>query len=159
LIHLHGGAFVGGKKNHDALPLLYRLASHGWVCISANYRLSPAVTLPDQLSDAKRVIAWVRAHAMEYGANPDMLFIAGNSAGATLAALTALTFDNPRLQPGFANTNTSLNGAILLYGFYDWPDTTGAWSPADRERRELLSTLPLPRAREDAPPCFVLHGD
>ncbi|MDQ2904461.1 MAG: alpha/beta hydrolase [Chloroflexota bacterium] len=60
LIHFHGGALVSGKKNHDALPLLYRLASHGWVCISANYRLRPAATFPDQLSDVKRVITWVR---------------------------------------------------------------------------------------------------
>ena len=159
LIHFHGGAFVGGKKNHDALPLLYRLASHGWVCISANYRLSPAVTLSEQLSDAKRVIAWVRVHGVEYGANPAVLFVAGNSSGATLAALAALTFDDLRLQPGFEDTNTSLSGAILLYGFYDWPDTTSTWSPAGRERSELLPALPLPHARTDAPPFFVLHGD
>jgi acetyl esterase/lipase len=159
LIHFHSGAFVGGKKNHDALPLLYRLASHGWVCISANYRLSPAVTLPGQLSDAKRVIAWVRAHGVEYGANPDMLYVAGNSAGATLAALAALTFSDPRLQPGFEDANTSVSGAILLYGFYDWPDTTNAWSPAGRERNVLPPASPLPRASKDAPPFFVLHGD
>ena len=42
LIHLHGGAFRSGRKNREARPLLYRLASQGWVCISANYRLSPA---------------------------------------------------------------------------------------------------------------------
>ena len=159
LIHFHGGAFVGGKKNHDALPLLYRLASHGWVCISANYRLSPAVTLSEQLSDAKRVIAWVRAHGVEYGANPAAIFVAGNSSGATLAALAALTFDDLRLQPGFEDTTTRLCGAILLYGFYDWPDTTSTWSPAGQEHSELLPTSSLPHARKDAPPFFVLHGD
>jgi acetyl esterase/lipase len=118
-----------------------------------------AVTLPEQLSDAKGVIAWVRAHGVEYGANPAALFVAGNSAGATLAALAALTFDDPRLQPAFEDANTSLSGAILLYGFYDWPDTTSTWSPAGRERSELLPASPLPRARTDAPPFFVLHGD
>jgi acetyl esterase/lipase len=159
LIHFHGGAFVGGKKNHDALPLLYRLASHGWVCISANYRLRPAVTLTEQVSDAKRVIAWVRVHGLEYGANPAAIFIAGNSAGATVAALAALTFDDPGLRPSFEDANTSLSGAILLYGFYDWPDTSSTWSPVGCEQDELPPTPPLHRACTDAPPFFVLHGD
>jgi hypothetical protein len=39
LIHLHGGGYTGGRKNSQSLPLLYRLASQGWTCVSANYRL------------------------------------------------------------------------------------------------------------------------
>lgn len=31
LIHLHGGAFRSGRKSNAARPLLYRLASQGWV--------------------------------------------------------------------------------------------------------------------------------
>lgn len=31
LIHLHGGALVMGRKNRESLPLVYRLASQGWV--------------------------------------------------------------------------------------------------------------------------------
>jgi acetyl esterase/lipase len=46
LIHLHGGAFRMGRKNRQARSLLYRFASQGWVCISANYRLSPATKFP-----------------------------------------------------------------------------------------------------------------
>jgi acetyl esterase/lipase len=57
LVHLHGGALFMGKKNREALPLLYRLASQGWVCISANYRLRPAARFPDHLIDVKKVIA------------------------------------------------------------------------------------------------------
>jgi len=69
LIHLHGGALLMGRKNRESLPLVYRLASQGWVCISANYRLRPAVTFPDHLIDVKKVIAWAREHARDYGAD------------------------------------------------------------------------------------------
>ena len=31
LVHLHGGALFMGRKNREALPLLYRLASQGWL--------------------------------------------------------------------------------------------------------------------------------
>ena len=41
LIYLHGGGFRWGRKNREARPLLYHLASQGWTCISANYHLSP----------------------------------------------------------------------------------------------------------------------
>jgi alpha/beta hydrolase fold len=68
LIYCHGGAFRFGSKNFGARHLLHRLASHGWVCISANYRS----TFPDPLTDVKKVIAWVPEHGHEYGADPSV---------------------------------------------------------------------------------------
>ena len=114
LIHLHGGAFRSGRKSREARPLLYRLASQGWVCISANYRLSPAATFPDQLIDVKKVIVWAREHGPEYGADPAVVFVAGSSAGGHLAALAALTPNDPVFQPGFEGADTSVAAAISL---------------------------------------------
>jgi acetyl esterase/lipase len=62
-VHFHGGMLARGRKNREALPLLYRLANEGWVCISANYRLRPGAQFPDHLIDVKKVIAWVRQHS------------------------------------------------------------------------------------------------
>lgn len=56
------GARARAAKDRQALALLYGPASRGWVCVSANYRLSPQVAFPGHLIDAKRVIAWVREH-------------------------------------------------------------------------------------------------
>jgi acetyl esterase/lipase len=70
LVYVHGGGFFIGNKARDARPLIHRLASQGWVCISANYRLRPAATFPDHLIDLKKVIAWVREHGDEYGRRP-----------------------------------------------------------------------------------------
>jgi hypothetical protein len=78
LVYLHGGTFRSGRKDKEARPLIYRLASQGWVCISANYRLSPAATFPDHLIDVKKVIAWIREHGQEYGADPTVVFVAGS---------------------------------------------------------------------------------
>lgn len=167
LIHLHGGAMMGGRKDHDALPMLYQLASHGWVCISANYRLSPAATFPDQLIDVKRVIAWVKAHEGEYGADSATLFIAGGSTGGQLAALAALTAGDLALQPGFKQADTSVTAAVSLYGDYDWLDTPGRVpylarvmksTPADNRAAWQLAS-PLYRIRPEAPPFLIIHGD
>jgi acetyl esterase/lipase len=101
LIHMHGGGYNQGRKNSQSLPLLYRLASQGWVCISANYRLRPNVQHPDHLIDLKKVIAWVRAYGHEYGADPAVLFASGSSAGGHMAAFAALTPNDPALSARF----------------------------------------------------------
>jgi len=148
LIHLHGGAFVGGRKDREARPLIYRLASQGWLCISANYRLSPAARFPDHLVDVKKVLAWVREHGHEYGADPGVVIVAGSSAGGHLASLAALTPGYPEFQPGFERADTSVSAAISLYGYYG-PLATDEGPPSS----------PLAYVGPDAPPFFVAHGD
>ncbi|WP_262403648.1 alpha/beta hydrolase [Actinomadura sp. CNU-125] len=147
MIHLHGGHYDGGHKNSQSLPLLYHLAAQGWVCISANYRLRPQVQHPDHLIDLKRIIAWVREHAHEYGADPATLFVAGSSAGGHMAALAALTQGDPELQPGFEDADTSVSGAVYLNGWY------GPYFGQGPE------SSPLDRITADAPPFLVAHGD
>jgi acetyl esterase/lipase len=145
LVYLHAGAFRFGSKRLGARHLLYRLAAEGWVCVSANYWL--AAGSADQLVDAKRVIAWAREHGREYGADPAAVFVAGSSAGAHLAARAALTPNEPRFQPGFERADTSVAGAVALYGYYGPVARDGP--PAAR--------LAYPTSA--APPCFVAHGD
>jgi acetyl esterase/lipase len=147
LIHLHGGHFTQGHKSRQAMPLLYRLASQGWVCISANYRLSPAATFPDFLIDAKKVLAWVRENGPRYGADPATVFVAGSSAGAHLAAMAALTANDPPFQPGFEEVDTSVTAAITLGGYY---------GPLDGDDR--LPSSPMACIHPGAPPFFIAHG-
>ena len=78
----------------------------GFVCVSANYRLQPNVTLADQVADARGAIAWVRAHAAEYGGDPGSLFVTGSSAGAYLAIEAACAGE------------TGIAGLICRYGYY-----------------------------------------
>jgi acetyl esterase/lipase len=148
LVYLHGGAFRSGRKNREARPLIYRLASQGWLCISANYRLSPAARFPDHVIDVKKVIAWVRERGREFGADPALLFVAGSSAGGQLASMAALTPNEPVFQPGFEGADTSVTAAISLYGYYGGLRT-----------RQRSRSSPLAFVGKDAPPFFVAHGD
>jgi len=143
LVHFHGGGMVIGRKNRESLPLLYHLASQGWVCISANYRLRDAAQFTDHLIDVKKVIAWVRQHGAGYGADPDTLILSGTSSGGQLAALAGFTQNDRRFQPGFADVDTSVSAVVYLGGFYGFPG--GAWSP-------------LAADATDAPPFLIIHG-
>jgi acetyl esterase/lipase len=62
LLHLHGGGFHSGNKAREARPLIRHLTSRrGFVCVSADYRLQPHVTLADQVADARAFVERVRA--------------------------------------------------------------------------------------------------
>jgi acetyl esterase/lipase len=89
------------------------------------------------------VIAWVREHGHEYGADPAVVFVAGSSAGGHLAAMAALTPNDPAFQPGFEHADTSVTAATPLYGYYGPLDTNERSPPGcgrARGRRRCSST-------------------
>jgi acetyl esterase/lipase len=146
-IHFHHGGFFSGRKSREGRPIIDQLVRSGWVCVSANYRLGDAGAFPNHLIDAKLVIAWLRGHVDEYGVDPDTVVVAGASAGAHLAAMCALTANDPRFQPGFEDADTGVAAAIGLYGYYS-PASAGNPSPSS----------PAAYVRADAPPFLVIHG-
>jgi acetyl esterase/lipase len=150
LVYFHGGGFRSGHKNREAKPLLHRLANEGWVCISANYRLAPEARFPDPLIDAKRVIAWARHHAGDYGGDATRIYVAGSSAGGHIATMCALTANHDQFDTaaGTDDIDTSVLGAISLYGFYGSPDA-----------RPELPSSPHDYLHPAAPPMFIAHGD
>jgi len=174
LLQIHGGAWIAGSKNEQGLPLMLQVASHGWLCVSINYRLSPGATFPDPLIDVKRAIKWVREHIAEYGGDPEFLVLTGNSAGGQLAALAALTSNDPEYQPGFEEVDTSVEGCIAFYGVYDLMNRHGQYHNPTLARileKHVMKSAredspdayhkasPLSQVHADAPPFFVLHGD
>ena len=145
LIHLHGGAFVSGRRSRESLALLNRLAAAGWLCLSADYRLRGDGRHPNPLVDTKRLIAWVRSNSEELGADPARVFLIGCSAGGHLALSAALTRNDTALQPGFEAAETGVAGALVWYGYL------GPRTPDPSSSPTLL-------ARADAPPILVVHG-
>ena len=162
LVYFHPGGFFSGRKSRESRPLIDRLVTEGWVCVSANYRLRRAGQFPDPLVDAKRAIAWVRHNAAELGVDGGAVFVAGGSAGAHLAAMCALTPNDAGFQPGFESADTSVAAAITFYGFYGPAPAAPAAgrAPATGAARAAPATQSSPRdfTRADAPPFLVIHG-
>lgn len=151
MVYFHGGGFTTGRKSREARPLLTRLASRGWVCISANYRLRPETQYPGHQIDAKKLIAWAREHGHAYGMDPTRLFVAGSSAGANLAGLCAFTPNDPKFQPGFEHVDTEITGAVLLYGYYGH-----YFGEAPTQPSSVLQ--PQTHFTGRTPPLFIAHG-
>jgi acetyl esterase/lipase len=174
VLQIHGGAWVLGDKREQGIPLMNHLAANGRVGFNANYRLSPGATFPDHLVDLKRALAWIRAHAAEYGADPDDVVVTGGSAGGHLTALMALTANDPRYQSGFEDVDTSVTAAVPFYGVYDFTNRSGQFDASfhkgllepyvmkafyDEEPEKFVEASPIDRVHGDAPPFLVIHGD
>ncbi|MCB1855704.1 MAG: alpha/beta hydrolase [Pseudomonadales bacterium] len=174
LLQIHGGAWMIGDKGSQALPLMYHLASRGWICVAANYRLSPSVGFPTHLEDCKRALCWVREHGSEYGMDTSFVAVTGGSAGGHLSALMGLTENRPELQPGKENVDTSVQACIPFYGVYDFL-VRYQQHPNKRVYERFLTgkvlhesvhdnpqlwdlASPVAQIHPKAPPFMILHG-
>ncbi|MFD9795232.1 alpha/beta hydrolase [Streptomyces sp. NPDC059070] len=100
IVFFHGGGWVsGGIELVD--PALRRLANAtGAVVASVGYRLAPETRFPGPLQDAHAALCALAGRASELGADPHTLVVAGESAGANLAAAVcrmAADGDGPRI--------------------------------------------------------------
>ncbi|OJV59119.1 MAG: esterase [Cellulomonas sp. 73-145] len=111
LYHLHGGGMVTGAA-HEELPWLVDVAAQIGAAVAAvEYRLAPEWRYPAALDDSYAGLVWLVEHAAELGLDPGLVVICGVSAGAGLAAATALAARD-RGAPHLA-------GQLLVYPMLD----------------------------------------
>lgn len=89
ILYLHGGGFRMLDKDSHWLPALV-WARRGYLVVNASYRLAPAHPFPAAVEDAAAAWQWALDHVEEYGGDVERIGVAGESAGANLAA--ALTW-------------------------------------------------------------------
>ena len=174
LLQLHGGAWMIGDKGSQALPLMYELASRGWICVAANYRLSPSVGYPTHLIDCKSALCWIRENGQEYGMNPDFVAVTGGSAGGHLAAMMGVTGNRPEFQPEHPDTDTSIQACVPFYGVYDPLVHHNQHPNREVYQRFLAGKVmyespqenpalweqfsPIAQIQPELPPFMILHG-
>jgi acetyl esterase/lipase len=174
VFQIHGGAWMIGDKGGQALPLMYHLASKGWICVAANYRLSPSVGFPTHLTDCKKALCWIKENGADYGMDTSFVAVTGGSAGGHLTALMGLTENRPELQTENPETDTSVQAAIPFYGVYDFLVRFNQHPNRDVYQKFLRGKVmhetveenpdlwelasPVAQVHQDAPPFMVWHG-
>lgn len=115
VVFIHGGGYVRGDKSAYG-PIYGNVAAyfarHGMVGVNATYRLAPQHPWPAGGEDVGKVVAWIKAHASEYGGDPARIVLIGHSAGATHVATYVL---NPALHPP---SGVGVVGTVLISGEY-----------------------------------------
>lgn len=100
-------------------------AARGYVVFNINYRLGPTHPYPAPLEDAAAALSWVETNAPHFGADPNRLILAGESAGANLVTALATSSIEPRPE-AFARTiyerNPPIRAVVAIYGLLDFHD-------------------------------------
>jgi acetyl esterase/lipase len=86
---IHGGGWqTGDKKDVQIKPKVF--TEKGFIFVSTNYRLLPAVDMGTIIRDVAKALRWTHEHVAEFGGDPKRIFVMGHSAGAQLAALICI---------------------------------------------------------------------
>ena len=90
VVLVHGGAWFGGSKN-ELSDLALFLQRDGYAVASIDYRVSWQATFPANIEDVTCAVAYLKANASTFNGDAGRMALLGQSSGAHLASLQALT--------------------------------------------------------------------
>ena len=154
IIFWYGGSWSKGSKA-DYRFVGAELAKLGFIAVLPDYRLYPQVDFPLFDEDGARAVAWVEAHAQEFGGDPRRIILMGHSAGGHTAAFLAFNHEFLRR---FGADPADIVGLIGLSGPYalvpDSDELRAAFTAPFTEK----DWQPLQFVDAQAPPTLLLHG-
>ncbi|MFN6933620.1 MAG: alpha/beta hydrolase [Tsuneonella sp.] len=178
IVWFHGGGFVSGRRG-DVANYLKILAGQGFTVVNVDYTIAPEATYPTPIRQANTALSYLAANATELGINADRMVLAGDSAGAQIAAQTAAMITNASyadaigVKAGIGRDR--LAGALLHCGVYDvtqmgkgggifgWFVKSTVWAysgerdPTGSPKFATMSVVPY--LTPDFPPAFVSAGN
>lgn len=154
ILTIYGGAWQRGSPTDNAKFNRY-LAAQGYTVIALDYRHAPQYRFPAQLEDGQSALAFIQAHAVDYGVDLSRMAIIGRSAGAQLALLLAYQSD-PATFRGVVN----FYGPVDLATAYHNPPI-----PDPIQTRSVLTAFlggepeTIPETYRQASPLYAIHGN
>jgi acetyl esterase len=125
MLRIHGGGWAAGAPEDDDTVNDRYARTCRLAIVSPEYRLTPDVTVVEQIADCVAVAEWLAQNAAaEFGS--DTLLIGGISAGAHLAAATLI-----HLRAQSPTTFGRFVTAVLDSGPYDFGRTPSAFLASD----------------------------
>lgn len=178
IVWFHGGGFVSGRRA-DVNHYLKILAAQGFNVVNVDYTIAPEATYPTPIRQANKALAFISSHAARLKINPDTLVLAGDSAGAQIAAQTAAMITNTAyanmlgIPPGARADQIA--GALLYCGVYDitgmgskggiaaWFVNTATWAYSGkrdwRQAPGFDSMSIIPHLSDGFPRTFISAGN
>jgi len=161
---IHGGGWVRLRKERNVAGFCLPYLERGFVAANVEYRLANAAPAPAAVRDVLRAAAWFRRHAAAYGVDDAKIVVTGESAGAHLALMVAMTPESAGFGPA-----ARVAAVVDVFGVTDVADLltgpnarwyTQEWIPEQPGRLDLARRLsPLTYVRTGLPPVLIVHGD
>lgn len=177
IVWIHGGAFISGDKSQIA-NYAKIIAHEGYAVAGVNYSLGPAANYPKPVLQVQAALKFLQDNAQRLRLDMSHVILAGDSAGAQLAAQTAAIIASPDyakatgIVPAIARGQ--LRAAILHCGIYDARliRTDGAFGFFMRTvgwsyfgSKDFLGNPAIPQfsvvdhVTKDFPPVFISGGN
>jgi acetyl esterase/lipase len=176
LLVAHGGSWAFGasplvQQNTLTQGVAAALIARGFVVASINYRLAPADPWPAQIIDVRCAIRYLRASASDWGIDSHRFAALGNSAGAHLVSLAALSvLQMPQWDSAqYAGVSSALQAVVDCWGPIDL--IAPGWGPAAQaigrvefqtslgtDSSTLTDASPVSHIRAGAPPFLIIQG-
>ncbi len=171
LVYIHGGGFSKGDKS-QGLRMNAGAAARGYFTATIEYRLCGEAIFPAAIEDCKCAVRWLRAHAEEYGVDPERIGVWGHSAGGSLAALVGTSGGVEALEgkDGWEGESSRVACVVDGYGPTDFLTITemrgggrdsemgyigGPFHEHEERSRQASATT---HVTKDDPPFLILHG-
>lgn len=124
IVVCHGGGFKFGDQGMSIIkPIFTTATERGYAVVSIDYRKSMEAPFPAALADTKAAVRWVRANAEVLGFDAENIAIWGESAGANLALMTALTPEAAELNADvdeYLELSSSVKALVSFYAPVDF---------------------------------------
>lgn len=151
IVMIPGGGYRGSDKNL-MVPETMFLAEAGFAVASMYYRGSGEALFPAQIVDVKTSIRFLRAHAKQYGLDPERIGVMGRSAGGHLAALAGMN-RSEYLSDEWAEYSSDVQAVCDWFGPVDVP------ACLDKEQEAVKNPRYRWKKLEDTHPGALLGGD
>lgn len=118
VIYFPGGGFT--SADHEKfIEMRYALARAGFVVAAAEYRPVPT-KFPGLIEDGKAAVRFLRAHAKEWGVDPNKIGVLGDSAGGYLVEMLGTTNGEKGWDKGdWTDVSSDVQAVVSLYGLSD----------------------------------------
>lgn len=186
IVYFPGGGFTSADYN-KFIEMRMALARAGFVVAAAEYRVVPN-TFPAPVVDGKAAVRYLRAHAQEYGIDPQRIGVLGDSAGGWLAQMLGTTNGDQQFDQGdFTDQSSAVQAVATLYGISNLLNIGEGYaeeiqqvhrSPAvteallvhgaafrnfagatiDSDPQKALAASPMGHISGKEPPFLIMHG-
>ena len=158
LVFIHGGYWQELSKDESAFCANAAL-TQGLAFAAIDYTLAPQASVAAMVAECRQALAWLHQHALSLGFDAQRMVVAGSSAGAHLAAMTALpgawALATPRAQ------GSPVRGVVLVSGIYELEPLvgTGINDALDLTVEAARALSPALQDLRGFPPVVVCWGE
>ncbi|MDR2090984.1 MAG: alpha/beta hydrolase [Clostridiales bacterium] len=176
-IYLHGGGFVSGAPDYRK-AIISNIAADGYVVVGIFYGLAPKYVFPAPVENIYKALAFLKTNAGKYNFDDGKIYVAGESAGASLAVTLGAISSNDKMKNFFnldpGSKDTAFSGIGAICGLYDTHSALNSGYPymkeylcsyADKDVDGLLNDedaqymSPIRFINSSFPKTFVITGE